>query len=329
MLELPLNVEDRMSQGTSAFQSAYSTLSRPTTAAVVRMLHKLRPFYSRKRNNLSSAADIQKLIEKVNKHQKKASVTHAALVKGLGDWSTEIANEDTSAVVREFAVLLDSVDLVFSTREETLNKLKVHLGAIASRETRQHQLVAKHAGLQKLKDSAALKLGPNASKTLLVTDEIEENEYNLKLVEQQLLRTTSVNIREAGLDYLLWLMECLRQLGKQTRIFADKVRETDPASVTRRIERSGSITTGELRIPPNTFQTPIDSGPGYGIGIDSRQAYDSGPVSIEKNERRAYEQGRLIGTREGLPVKLPDRILKNQKLVFNQYESYYENKAGW
>lgn len=327
MLELPLNVEDRLSQGTSVLHSAYSTLSRPTTAAVVKMLHKLRPFYTRKKNKLSSASDVQKLIDRVNKYQQKASNSHAALVKSLAEWSTEIANDDTAAVVREFALLLDTVELVFSTRAESFNKLKVHLGAIASREMRQRQLVTKHASLQKLKDGIALKLGPNASKTLLVVDEIEENEYNLKLIEQQLLRTTSVNMREAGNDYLFWLLDCLRQLSKQTRAFSDKIRDTDPVSMTRRIDRSGSLMTGGLRLPLSSFPTPTDSGPGY--GIDDRKPFDTERMSRNKIERRAFDQDGHSAPREELPSKLPERAQKNPKLIFNHYESYYENKAGW
>lgn len=327
MLGLPPNVEDRMSQGTSVFQSAYSTLSRPTTAAVVKMLHKLKPFYSRKRNKPSSASDVQKIIERVNKYQKKASVTHAELVKSLGEWSTEIANDDTAAVVREFAFLLDAVDLLFSTRAESFNKLKIHMGAIASRETRQQLLVAKHAGLQKLKDGVAFKLGPNASKTLLVVDDIEENEYNLKLIEQQLLRTTSVNMREAGLDYLKWLVECLGQLGKHTRQLSEELNKTDPTFMARRIDRPSAYMTGGLRIPLSSFQTPTESSPGY--GIDDRRPYDTERTSGDKVERRVYDEDRPIIPREGVRNKLPERAPKSQKLVFNHYESYYENQAGW
>lgn len=325
MLELPPNLEDRMSQGTSVFQSAYSTLSRPTTAAIVKMIHKLKPFYSRKRHKQSSASEVQKLIERVNKHQKKASITHAALVKSMGEWSTEITNGDTAAVVREFAVLLDTVDLVFATREKSFSKLKIHLGAIASRETRQHLLVARHAGLQKLKDGVALKLGPNASKTLLVVDEIEENEYNLKLIEQQLLRTTSVNMREAGHDYLTWLMECLGQLGKQTRLFSNELTKTDPAAMTRRIDRSGTLMTGALRIPLSSFQTPIESSLGY--GSDDRKPFDM-EHNLGESDKRAYGPESLARAAVQASGNPPERS-QGQKLVFNQYESYYENQAGW
>lgn len=322
-------MDDKMSQKSSVFHSAYSTLSRPTTAAVLKMLHKIRPLYSRKESKRSSATDVQKVIERLTKLQKKASASHAILIESLNSWASDFNNDETALVIQEFITLLDTVDMVFATRTENYSKLKVQMGAIAIRETRQNDLISKHAKLQKAKEANSMKLGPNASKTLLVIDEIEENEYNLKLIEQQLLRTTSANMREACRGFILWLLECIDQLGKQGNAFNALFCATDPIVSARRIGLS--LSPSILRQPPSTFDTPEDSG-GISLIDERRAALETGRTSVGKNSQKSFESDRTSRRHDDRYESLLNRHTeKSQQEVSNEYDirKFQMNHEGW
>lgn len=241
-------MNDKESRATTVLQSAYTTLTRPTTAAMVKMLSKIAPLYSRS-GTLKKwrASDLQRLIEKVHKHQKKVDMTNKALLKAFDLWGADLPNPGNALVVREFSELLDCVNVVYSAQSDRLNILKVHLGAIATREARQEDLLEKHNHLQKKFDATAMKQGPKAAQTSLFLDQIEENEYNLKLIEQQLMRIASSSLREACSEYLLWLQGSIVNMTRSCNGFAATLRDTDP-NYYRRLERMSSPNSGITRL---------------------------------------------------------------------------------
>ncbi|SGZ52161.1 CIC11C00000003809 [Sungouiella intermedia] len=276
-------MNDKESHGTTVLQSAYATLTRPTTAAMVKMLSKITPLYSRS-GTLKKwrASDLQKLIEKVHKHQKKVDMTNKALLKAFDLWGAELPNPENALVVREFSELLDCVNVVYSAQGDRLNILKVHLGAIATREARQKDLLEKHNHLQRKFDATAMKHGPKAAQTSLFLDQIEENEYNLKLIEQQLMRIASSSLREACTEYLLWLQGSIVNMTRSCNAFAATLRDTDP-NYYRRLERMSSPTSGVSRIATGEKE----------IGRDfrdsareiARDIRDSSRSNLDKDER--------------------------------------------
>lgn len=242
-------MNDKDTHGTTVFQSAYATLTRPTTAAVVKMLSKIAPLYVRSgsQNRKLLASDLQKLIEKVHKHQKKVDLSNKALLKAFDTWGADLPNPENALVVREFSELLDCINVVYSAQADRLNILKVHLGAIATREARQRELLEKHTQLQRKFDATAMKHGPRAAQTSLFLDQIEENEYNLKLIEQQLMRIASSSLREACTEYLLWLQGSIVNMTRSSNAFAATLRDTDP-NYYRRIEKVSSPNSGISRL---------------------------------------------------------------------------------
>lgn len=241
-------MNDKESRGTTVIQSAYATLTRPTTAAMVKMLNKIAPFYLRSGSQRKwQASDLQSLIEKVHKHQKKVDMANKALLKAFDLWGADLPNPENALVVREFSELLDCVNVVYSALADRLNILKVHLGAIATREARQKDLLKKHNHLQEQFDATAMKHGPKAAQTSLFLDQIEENEYNLKLVEQQLMRIASSSLREACTEYLLWLQTSIVNMTRSCNCFAATLRDTDP-NYYRRLERMTAPNSGISRL---------------------------------------------------------------------------------
>lgn len=217
--------------GGSVLQSAYSSLLRPTTAVVMKMLNKLivatpSPSGADKK---FTASDIQRLIDKYSRKQRKLRNAHQALLMAIQEWLGELPNDATTAMVGEFVRLMDGVAFVNASHAERLNGLKVHLGSVATREARQLALLRRHDELQRRHDAAAVKHGPQSKQAALVVDEIEENEYNLKLIEQQLARSADSGLREVSFEYLAWFQSALFMLGKRSNALANTLREGDTA----------------------------------------------------------------------------------------------------
>lgn len=291
----------------TVFHSAYATLSRPTTAAVMRMLNKIAPLYARpgKPHKKYSAGDIQKLIEKVNKTHKKMMAAHKQFLKAFSSWGTDLPGPETALMVREFVELMECVGVAAGTQADRFNTLKVHLGAVATRETRQQDLLGKHNALQRRFDAAALKHGPQAAQASLVLDEIEENEYNLKLIEQQLVRTASASLREAFSEYLLWLQESTMTISRASNGFAAVIREADEMSA-RRTERASGPPSG-LRLP--------------GSGFDRHS--EGGKSNKERREERRDDRRELIReerNRELREVRVPERQPAREERVSDRRE---------
>lgn len=116
------------------------------------------------------------------------------------------------------------------------------MSAIATREARQTESLEKHNQLQMRFDATAMKYGPRAAKTSLFLDQIEENEYNLKLIEQQLMRIASSSLREACAEYLFRLQGSIANGTRSCNGFSATVRDTDP-NYYRKIEKVSSSNT--------------------------------------------------------------------------------------
>lgn len=199
-----------------------------------------------------TANDLQKLIDKYSRRQRKSRDAHQALLKALQLWLADLPNDSTVAMVQQLTELMEEVAFVHAHHLERLNGLKVQLGSVATREARQLTLLKKHDVLQRSHDTVAVKHGPQSKQAALVIDEIEENEYNLKLIEQQLARTADAGMREVSLDYLAWFQMSLFKLGKLSNSLANTLRESEqPLSG---IPRSLALDSG------NTFDGGPDSG---------------------------------------------------------------------
>ncbi|KAF8003150.1 hypothetical protein HF325_002395 [Metschnikowia pulcherrima] len=311
---------------TSVFQTAYSTLKRPTTAAVVKMLQKLvsqyPPAQSRKK---IGAVDLQRLIEKATKAQKKAMSSQQTLVEALTTWAADLPNEEVSSMMRDFTFLIDSVGLAFATQADRLNSFKVKLGAIASREDRQRFLLSIHDNLQKQYNDTALKLGPQAQQATLYLDQIEESEYNLKLIEQQLARTASINLRAAITEYLTWLQGALMTLNQKANLLAGQIREGDPSSPVRRLEMPtndqpvGECLTDSTKASPlNTRPPENNSGLGSGKKDRSRQSLGLREIA-ELLKREDFFANNVAREHDDLASRYRDFDIRN----------FEENREGW
>lgn len=316
----------------SMFQSAYSTLKRPTTAAVVKMLHKLVAQYPQVQSKKKiGAVDLQRLIEKATKSQKKAMGTQQTLVEALTTWGAELPNEEVVTMMREFTDLIDNVGLAFVTQADRLNSFKVKLGAIASREDRQRFLLSIHENLQRQYNDTALKLGPQAQQSTLYLDQIEESEYNLKLIEQQLARTASINLRAAITEYLTWLQGALMTLNQKANTLAMLIRDSDPASPVRRLDM------------------PTSDQPGGEFALDSSKASPLNLRSMEPqyvlgSAKRDPRARSLPGLRDIADVLKRDDFfasnvvkehdaelttrLRDKELMYD-IRNFEENREGW
>lgn len=239
-----------LKDGGSLFQSACATLQRPTTAVMTKMLNKM-ILPGANNDGKFKAKDLQKLIDKFISRQKKARESHQALLKALCSWLADMPNESTTTLVNEFVQLMDGVECVYANHGETLNNLKVQLGSVATREARQYTLIRKHDELQRNHETAAVKHGFQSKLAALVIDQIEENEYNLKIIEQQLVRTTMTGFKDVSADYLNWFQTSLYMLGKRSNSLANTLREGEMQLV---VPRSLVLDSGRT-----CFDEPLDS----------------------------------------------------------------------
>lgn len=312
----PFLMNDKDSHRPSVLQSAYATLTRPTTAAMVKMLSKIAPLYSGATTTRKiRASDLQKLIEKVHKHQNKVDLANQALLKAFDMWGAELPHPENALVVREFADLLDCVNVVYAAQADRLNILKVHLGAIATREARQHELLEKHTQLQRKFDAAAMKHGPRAAQTSLYLDQIEENEYNLKLIEQQLVRIASSSLREACTEYLLWLQGSIVSMTRSCNGFLATLRDTDPSATRRATGFNSGVSRGGPSIPEGRIEEemPLERGEKSGDrrireekDLHEKDRYQEshyqereGPCQKENHDWAAYDIRRYERNQEG------------------------------
>ncbi|OBA24037.1 hypothetical protein METBIDRAFT_36811 [Metschnikowia bicuspidata var. bicuspidata NRRL YB-4993] len=320
--------------GVSVFQTAYSTLKRPTTAAVSKMLHKLVAQYPQAPTKKKiGAVDLQRLIEKATKCQKKAMTSQQTLVEALTTWATDLPNEDVVTMMRDFTDLIENVGLAFATQADRLNSFKVKLGAIASREERQQFLLSIHENLQKQYNDTALKLGPQAQQSTLYLDQIEESEYNLKLIEQQLARTASVNLRAAITEYLTWLQGALIALNQKANTLAGQIREGDPTSPVRRSEMpncdpSGtgfpldSSKTSPLNMRPPENHSGLGSGKKDRSGSDARIETSLRDIA-ELLKREDFFASNVAREHDDLASGLRD------KDTIYDIRNFEENREGW
>lgn len=236
----------------SVFQSAYSSLLRPTTAMVMKMLNKLIVSTPSRTggDKKFTARDIQKLVDKFARKQRKSRDAHQALLKALLSWLTDLPSDATAGVINDLIELMDGISFVYANHSERLNAVKVQMGSVATRETRQLMLLKRHAELQRSHDAAAVKHGPQSKQAALVIDEIEENEYNLKLIEQQLVRTANAGLREVSLDYIAWFQSSLYMLGKRSNLLANTLRDTEVASTG--VRRTHALDSGRTYCDDNT-----------------------------------------------------------------------------
>ena len=320
--------------GVSVFQSAYSTLKRPTTAAVSKMLHKLVAQYPQVQSKKKiGAVDLQRLIEKATRCQKKAMASQQTLVEALTTWATDLPNEDVVTMMRDFTDLIENVGLAFSTQADRLNSLKVKLGAIASREERQQFLLSIHENLQKQYNDTALKLGPQAQQATLYLDQIEESEYNLKLIEQQLARTASVNLRAAIAEYLTWLQGAVMALSQKSNTLAGQIRDGDPTSPVRRCDVPNCEPQGEFPLD-SSKTSPLNMRPPEQSGLGSEK---KDHVRLETSLRDIAEMLKREDffasnvAREhdaDLASRLREKDLRDKDLVYD-IRNFEENREGW
>ncbi|GEQ69636.1 hypothetical protein JCM33374_g3309 [Metschnikowia sp. JCM 33374] len=317
--------------GASVFSSAYSTLKRPTTAAVVKMLHKLVSSYPQGPSKKKiGAVDLQKLIEKATKSQKKAMTSQQTLVEALSTWATDLPNEEVATMMRDFTDLIECVGLAFATQADRLNSFKVKLGAIASREDRQQFLLSIHENLQKQYNDTALKSGPQAQQSTLYLDQIEESEYNLKLIEQQLARTASINLRAAITEYLTWLQGALMSLGQRANSLAGQIREGDPTSPVRKMD----IPSGDN--PLSDF--PLDSSKTSPLNMRAPEN-QSGSTSGKRDKSRGVSGLREIAELLKKQDFFANNVVTEQdanssnryrdKDITYDIRNFEENREGW
>lgn len=213
-----------MKECESAIHSAYTSLLRPTTAMVMKMLNKFivsTPL--RNGNELKySAKDVLKLINKYNKQQRKSRDAHAAVMTAISGWLAELPRT-TSDMVDELVELMECLSNVHSSHSERLNVLKAHFGSISSREARQTELIQRHNQLRINHDTVAVKHGAQSKEADLIVDQIEENEYNLKLIEQQLARAADIKLREHTTEYSQWFQSALKSLGKRSNALSSSL----------------------------------------------------------------------------------------------------------
>lgn len=216
----------------SLLLNAYALL-RPTTAVVMRMLNKLNVTRSSSTGSGKKikASDIQKLIDKFCRRQRKSHDSHKALLLALEDWLADIPSHSTSEMAMELVTLMEEISSLHASHSELLNGLKVQLGSVATREVRQHTLLRKHDQLQRSHEAVDMKHGPQSKQAAMVVDEIEENEYNLKLIEQQLARSANTGLTEVSLEYLKWFQSAFYNLRKKSKNLANILRENEAAMI--------------------------------------------------------------------------------------------------
>lgn len=213
----------------SASNASNTLLARPSTAAVLKMLHKFVFANTQEPAQKNyTAMDLQRLIDRTSRAQRKTLGHLQALVKALSVWGADLPGADARAMMVDFAELLESVNSAVSTQSECLNALKVLLGAISKRELRQQSLLERHEKLQKALADLSLKHGPGSEKSTLVMDELEENEYNIRLVEQQLTRTATLCLKEGLTLYFHWSQVAISSLLVSAARLADTLSRVDP-----------------------------------------------------------------------------------------------------
>lgn len=326
--------------------SAYTALSRPTTAAVIKMLNKLVPFA--RSHKKYAARDLQGLIDRLSRDQQRALQRQKQLVEAFSAWSADLPGADTSALMTEFVQLLDAVGVMQASHADRLNTLKVHLGAISTRELRQHALLCRHKTLQRNLDAAALKHGPQAQQTTMCLDEIEENEYNLKLIEQQLVRTAAASLREACRDYVAWLHELALALDR------DAVRLMSPSARPMPYPRSnypyglllsGSVPSSRVDLPrhlesPRNFESLPRHLESH-MGRDRPSRIDLKEIRMDLKElHRDLNQGLPEPTRaaaaleprprrEGLPREWEKEERDERAASWYDERTLEQNHEGW
>lgn len=323
----------------SVFHNAYSSLLRPTTAMVMKMLNKLIVTTPSRAgtDKTFTARDIQKLIDKFLRKQRKSRDAHQALLKALLSWLGDLPSEATAAVINDLVQLMEGVSIVYATHSERLNALKVQLGSVATREARQHMLLKRHDELQRNHDTAAVKHGPQSRQAALVIDEIEENEYNLKLIEQQLARTANAGLREVSLDYIAWFQSSLYMLGKLSNVLANTLRDTEMTS--SGVPRSLVMDSGRTFCDGNAESEKLatttlpDLGPSIHLNYDPKGP-DTESGSIHKHDsagafHKVSGKNRRESRSSNHDSKLSESYTRHKMWFEDDCEGLGKTPEGW
>lgn len=300
--------------------TAYESLSRPTTASMMKMFSKIVPFL-RSSHKRYTACELQRIIGKYARDQQQAAHRQQALVTAFSVWSADLPDAETAALMADFVLLLDTVGVMNRTQADRLNSLKVHLGAIAKRESRQQALLTRHTALQRQHAAAALKHGPQAQQTSMILDEIEENEYNLKLIEQQLMRTAASSLREACDEYVMWLNDSLLSIHRLANQFQTTFRESSPESGKRYMPEGG-----RYNVPRFPFDSVTSSRTDLGeteriiqrVEPELQQREEELRSTVEDQKPTDSNQSRALSTER-------KQTWANEFAIYN----FERNQEGW
>lgn len=185
-----------------------SKLSRGSPVyAFFHRLHRKRKF---------SAADVLLSIDRLIRAQRRAAEADRDLHINMTQWLESLPSGETKQMVREFLELFSAVSSTYGAQAQNLLRLKAHMGAIAERELRQHELWDARYQLNRRYDSTSLKHGSNAQATQLVEEEIQENKVQLTLAQSNLARVSEKTLIEAFSEYVKYvkdLTHCLNVSG--------------------------------------------------------------------------------------------------------------------
>lgn len=151
------------------------------------------------------AGTLDTKISKVMKHDQKVMGLKSELINAFCHWSKEIPNTESSMMVKDFGDLLLAQKQCDEMILEKLCQLKLHLAAVNEREKKQKDLINAQSKILRNIRESEVKYGPNSSQTSLLKEELEENIYNLEIVEIQFVRSITKSLKDAFINYLLCL----------------------------------------------------------------------------------------------------------------------------
>lgn len=156
-----------------------------------------------KKPGLVLAGTLDNKISKVMKQDHKVMALKTELINDFCHWSKDIPNTESSMMVKDFGDLLLSQKQCDEMVLEKLGQLKLHLAAVNEREKKQKDLINCQSKILKNIRDSEVKYGPNSSQTSLLKEELEENIYNLEIVEIQFVRSITKSLKDAFINYLL------------------------------------------------------------------------------------------------------------------------------
>lgn len=169
------------------------------------------------------ALTLQTRVTKIIRHEQKSLTLLTGLIGEFNDWAVQLSSNESLVMVSEFALLLQTQKLVDHRLVQRLDKLKLYLAQVHERERKLDELLTTQAKLLKqIKDSQS-KYGVNASHTHLLQELLEENIYNKEVVEMQLSRLITTNLKEAFNDYALCSQYCTNDIVSAVNKFFDRV----------------------------------------------------------------------------------------------------------